>query len=273
MRILKRTIIRISKNSKTLFQFRDQQLGCYHFANSAFPDPDPDKIVNKQALILELGGKYYLLGHDEILKEKYIEYHAGDQLTLRLYPNGNAAMFFLKSGSSGVSVLNYDVKTKKLIFDASILNVPYQSLHPSYIVCEEGRYTSIQVLLPTTVFAALSSISKETLRRWKVEGKLIPVIITSTGRSYYSPVQCSLAKKLHDKRCNSAEIYLIIINELKELNPGEVVYISWFKNLVRKYSNSNYCYSTLRDLLRELISQNRIERVKQGYYCSFTNQV
>ncbi len=269
MKILIVEMIRVAKNSIISFQFRDQQSEGYHFANSVFLNPDPDKIVHKQGLILELGGKYYLLGYDEILKERYIEYRAGDHFTLRYYPNGNAAMFFLKSGSSGVSVLNYNLKTKKLIFDSSILHISCQSIPESYIVNEEGRYITIQMLLSATVFAYLCSIPRQTIRYWRVKGKLIPLKFTPTARSYYSPDQCSQAMELHNRRCDSAELYQIIINELNDLNPGEVVYVTWFKHLIPDYNNSKY--STLRDLLRELISLQKLERVKQGYYRSHTN--
>jgi len=263
MKILKVDIIRAARNSRSLFQFQDT--GSTHFAKCGYDDWNTADMLKKPAVILELNGKFYFLGYDGIAGEGYSEYKAGIFI-LKYYDNGNLSIYPSANGILGLSILNFTLTSMRLKFNSSI-SIPVQNLPPNYYVVERGEYTTIELLLPTTLFSALAKIPRGTIRRWKVNGVLLPVTITPTGRAYYSIKQIPLANAIARKRCDSAAIYQIFINKLEDLTPGDVVYISWFKHLIRKYANSSCSYSSLRDLLRELLSNHKLERLKRGYYC------
>ena len=266
MKIYEAKVIRRSKNSKVLYEIRDHESGGCHFAGSGFKTLDLDNLTNSTVIIMQLAGRYCILGGGKMNCENYSEYRAGN-LIIKYYNNGNLTVFPFVDGELGVSILNYTDNTIRLQYNSEI-SIPFQDLPPNYYVVESGEFITIELLLPTTSFSTLAKVPRETIRRWKIEKKLNPLKITSTGRAYYSQDQCSLAKELHDGQSKSIEIIKIFEKKLKELTPGEVVYVTWFKKMIPNYDNSKY--STLRDLLRKLISLNMLERVKKGYYCSPT---
>lgn len=262
MKILIAEIIDVVGRSNTTFQFKDQKSGRYGFAETISPVANPTDIFYKQAIILQLHRQSYMLGYDCVSTEDFSEYKAGAGFILKRYQNDNLSIYPISNGALGLSLLNFKPNSRKLEFN-SIFFIPLYDLPPNYHVEINGSFTTIESLLPTTKFAALSMIPRNTIIRWK-HTKLKPIRITSTGYSFYSIDQLLLAKILFSKRSNSQKIYNTILKQIKCKKSGTILYITYFKSLIQGYNRSHY--STLRAILRKLVEDRDLEHFKKGYY-------
>lgn len=262
MKIMKAEILNVVVASSTPFQFRELESGEFNFASSVFPTLNSANILNKDAIILQLGKDHYLLGFESNFCEGYAQYKSGRNSILRFYVNGNLEIYPITNGTLGLSLLHFTLASNKLEFNSRLL-ISTKDLPTNYFVESDGNYTKIELLLITLKFANLSSIHPESIRQWKHK-QLIPVKMTSAGYSYYSISQVPQAKALAGMRSNSKEIYKTISDKIKQFDPGIILCIAYFKALVPNYNRTKF--STLIIILRRLVLEGKLERFIRGYY-------
>ncbi len=115
MRILKANIIRTARNRGFVLQSIDAVKTYY--ARPVFSKWDPADLLYKDAIVLQLGQQYSLLGFASNLGNRYIEYQAGPNLVLRNYDNDNLVIYPQRKGTLGISVLNFEIKNEMSIIN------------------------------------------------------------------------------------------------------------------------------------------------------------
>lgn len=263
MRILKANIIRTARSKGFILQSIDAVKTYY--ARPVFSKWNPADLLHKEAIILQLGHQYFLMGYAiSSVRKGYSEYKAGKNFVLRHYTNGNLAIYPITKGTLGLSILNFTITTRKLQFDSSTLCIPTQNLPASYLIEVDNNYTTITCLNSTGNFTDFCSVPRETLRRWKEKKSFLPVKTTKSGYAYYSLNQVPIAKALASERSSSAIIYKTIMDTIEKIEPGEARCYHFFRSSITDYHKSQY--KSLQAALHRLVSEGYLKRIKRGYY-------